>query len=231
MRAAVCISGQPRFLREAFNGLNNYLIKPLGADAFIHAWFDPAKVGEPYVGSKWTLNRTGVILENTDKIIRDLYNPIRCIIEPPIKFEIDVKKYEARRSKDQSIEGSFAMFYSIKQANELKRQHEIAGGKKYDIVFRARFDTVMFGRLWGLSQRDLTKVWYRHSQFQIPVICDQFGFSGSGIMDKYSTVFDYLDQYFNDGVQFGNEIMLTHHLKTLNIGTAMLNQRVGLFGR
>jgi hypothetical protein len=42
---------------------------------------------------------------------------------------------------------------------------------------------------------------------------DQFAFGDYGAMKYYSELYEYFDQYWNDGVRFHPETMLRHHLR------------------
>ncbi len=130
MKIAVCLSGQPRTVRYTAKSIINYFLGDYEVDYFCHSW--------NYNTCKY--NKT----DPSNKIIwlDDEFLPIEQVYDDLLIF--NPKGIEVYNKKElPTIFGGWeSLFYSIMRANNLKKQYEIENKFRYDLVIRARFDTV-----------------------------------------------------------------------------------------
>ena len=207
MKIALCISGQPRYVRHCFPEIHNKFIKNHDTDVFFHCWYEPAKVGQKF---EFLVNdrRTGHLEPDIDKVILDLYKPKLNIIEPQINFNIDFLN-----GKHTGMIRPFSipsMWYSIKKANDLKTEYEALHNFKYDLVIRCRFDLVFDTYNIDIEKLDPTQL---HVAGELnPTLNDQCAISSSENIDWYSKMYDKLEYYSKIMNNMVNEHTLTHHI-------------------
>jgi len=134
MKIALCLSGQPRWFLECSQFFKDNIVNNFEhVDIFIHTWFD----GEKYQSSINGLE-TGLAHPDTIKMINEIYQPVKFVVEQPRTF-INNEDYPHRRSTTPP-NNAFSMFYSIKRSIEIMSEHERDLEFEYDFVFRSRFD-------------------------------------------------------------------------------------------
>jgi len=119
-------------------------------------------------------------------------NRVRYIQE---KFSEKEKEFEEYR---QTIPGTaffnrwdvglISMFYSIWQADLLRQEYEAAMNKKFDCVFRLRFDSLP-KKKFVVEDYDLTRLNVPDTQFDCGGINDRFAFGNSEVMTIYTGVY------------------------------------------
>lgn len=181
MKIALCLSGQPRFVKECYDSTYEAILDGNDVDVFVHTWHNPENVGKEYDAAPGRF----VDKESADivQVIKELYNPKAIAVEPQVDFiGLANKIYSAFNTNDPILCRRYiSMFYSIQRANELKQD-------KYDCVIRSRFDNLFPTGKIDFNV-DLTRIhtngfWNRHH-----FMCDMFAFSNPYNMDAYSTVF------------------------------------------
>jgi len=215
MKVAICLSGQPRDIEKTLDNIKNNWLNYNQLDFFIHTW----------KGKKDNIYRPDTpmdICKNDLNIILEKLDPKSFLIEEPKKFD---KKYRdsmnwpcyhstKNPNPSQNIQ---SMFYSIFQANRLKKQYEEDHNFIYDCVIRCRFD-YFFEKKYNLPNFDLsmlnTKSDCQHTDYAIN---DHLALSNSYNMDIYSNMFHNLDTYYNMGIEFNPEVMLGYHINYNNI--------------
>lgn len=137
MKIALCLSGQPRGLPLSLKMLTTNLIGIENMDVFLHAWFDPDTIGQPYDSAQaHQQGRVGLVHPQTEELLLSL-NPKEHLFEPQKDFLFArqfISPPEANQERMASI------FYSIYTANMLKKKYELEHGFEYDLVIRARYD-------------------------------------------------------------------------------------------
>jgi hypothetical protein len=137
MRIAVCLSGQPRFLKECLPNLKRNLIDSNSADVFIHTWWDPKDVGNFFDTSiPDQKNSVGIIETGVPEKLNSIF-PTRIEIDLPRKFEIASQLRSSDTAKPNSL---CSNFYSQYRVIALKSEYEKLHGFTYDAVIRARLD-------------------------------------------------------------------------------------------
>lgn len=188
-------------LYKAYEHNKNFILStPVSdIDIFVHSWSTECK----------------------DAII-DLYQPKKFIIEPQINFKIpsyiiaDHSRAFAHLSR----------WYSFKQVNQLKSEHEIETSSTYDLVLNQRFDlcwniAVDFESIdtskliVGSSRLDTSKYWQ-----------DQWFIANSNNLDKLSTLYDMIPKYMDAGgpltskqqyAGISSHQLIRHHALTIGL--------------
>lgn len=196
MKIALCLSGQPRALQEGFAYHSRNLIEEYEVDVFVHSW-------------------------NSDlngRVLR-IYKPVKHKFEDP-KFgeEHDIKYKYTDEENLWPPRNALSAFYSIYQANELKRQHENENGFFYDWVIRSRFDYAI-NTMISFKELDNNKLYVPGRRDQL--MCDQFGFSSSANMDKYADTYNHINRFYEE-----NCWMIGEHLLAKNIINHGLQTRI-----
>lgn len=112
------------------------------------------------------------------------------------------------------------MFYGISQVQKLRLMFERKQRKKYDVIFRCRYDIHFFDDLsmilWNMSKKlDANNIicpWERHHIG----ICDQLWFGKSDVMNNFTDLFDWIRDNINT-LFFVNESVFYKFIKSKNI--------------
>jgi hypothetical protein len=203
MRIAVCLSGQPRFLDNGYQQIFEKIISKYNdVDFFIHTWWNDDELNAKGANRNYTFN------VDTLKIIMDYYKPRIILNEPQMNFNI----YKDVDYETINPISPYSMFYSIKIANDLKSYYENKNNFKYDVVIRCRFDISIENFDINLSEIDLSYIYTDTVGNDFPN--DQLAISSSENMDYYSSLYDKINDYYNEGFRnFVGERLLRHHLK------------------
>jgi hypothetical protein len=121
MKIALCLSGQPRYIDDGFSEINRNLLDRYDIDVFAHTWWDESYADkEIEFWQALSYNRKCKWDKDTIIKINNYYKPKKFIYEPQKEFNIlnDVN-YAL-----QNPIAPYSMFYSIKKANDLKKQYE-----------------------------------------------------------------------------------------------------------
>jgi hypothetical protein len=209
MKIALCLSGQPRYFNICYPNIKKLIIERYNPDVFFHCWWNSSYVGQRFDFSPHANNRTGTWVENTDAKLLELYNPKKYKFEPHISFDTTI--LNGAFFAQQSPHILYSMWYSIFQANELKKQFETEYAFIYDIVIRLRFDIVFNQFKIDFLKLDLD---YIHVSGEIKPLCnDQFALGNSENMNYYSSLYNNINKYWlEDKIKMVNEHVLTHHL-------------------
>lgn len=191
MKVALCLSGLPRFWQTGYKFYYKNLISIYNPDIFIHTWYDSH------------------VLEH-DKVF-DFYKPIRSSVMPNNKLVLK-QEYIRGTSERYRAYNIFSFYKSIEECNKLKSDYEKAYNFTYDWVFRLRFDYAL-NRTFDLEQLNNDNIHVPSDLQERDMITDQFAFSSSSNMNIYSTIYEHLDDYYNEGEDMVGEHMLIKHLK------------------
>jgi len=245
MKYAILISGQPRNVKECyegikrqFPGLEDTILKPNNyPDVFIHSWIDPTMEGKQYV-AEWVkkeiiyvqneelnLNKnpddfddtaSNPIPKNVDQNILEKYKPKKWLFEKPKEFPYD-KRADEYRVKYNSGNNSLSFLYSMHKANELKQQYEQENGFTYDAVLRLRFDCVFY-KPFNMSEYINREIVYIPSDFNNEVgIADRWSLASSKNMDIYTNLYpNLIEMVINENVSWQNENALGYWVRIKN---------------
>ena len=212
MKIALCLSGQPRFVRHTLPLIKKNLIDPNDMDVFIHTWFDSKDMNI----KKSHINRKGEQKYDVDTIeyIKDTLNPKGITVEKhkhfanpyitlPNSYITCYKNINSDISmndddfcsylKSQSI----SMFYSIYQSNNIKDTYATENGIIYDYVVRLRFDAVINFKL-DIKLLNIPKytIVYHELGQKDNLISDWINIGDNQVMNLYSSTYLYLE-YLN----------------------------------
>lgn len=131
----------------------------------------------------------------------------------------------------------FSMYYSMKQADIMRRNYEIQNNMKFDCVVRMRFDSLMKGKfkLTSCNLRHINvPIDYQYA-FEKPEgskprgINDQFAFGPSDHMTQYFNCFDNIISICNSGTYFCSHAILGQHLLNCKVPVDRPNVTVNIY--
>lgn len=239
MRIALCLSGQPRFIREVSPYIIENVCKGYQVDVFGHFWFDETITDQPYKyggNGKWVDQR---ISKSAINDFISLYNPVKYVVEPSklfvdsalktdycykpngemVSWSKHWKESTEPNYRNRMVNNWLSYHYSLGQVNRLKKEYEYENGFKYDYVVKSRSDTIIKTKL-QYEQYDPNCVHYTNTLHQPDnMIADWINFGGSRSMDVFMNTFNVFDSLVksceNDlGGAWCNEIV---HKKVLDI--------------
>jgi hypothetical protein len=201
MRAALCISGQPRNIEIGSLQIKHNIINAntdLDINVFCHCW-NPTSEMTWDTSQDNLKNQLGLPNKNAVQIIKDNLNPVKIFWEDQIDFSGYVKYFNSNDTAKQTSVAS--NFYSMYKVNELKRQYELENNFVYDYVLRLRYDLIFKNNFILSKYKNYvnTKIVvprdYQEDQDNIPWniknkgMVDVFALSNSSNMDKYCQTF------------------------------------------
>jgi hypothetical protein len=238
MKVALCLSGQPRFLENAYHGIFKNLIQPNNADVFFHTWFD-----HELVGARFVTNRNGIPEDDpcgrfspgTVELLQDLYRPKSFEISPPFPVSDDhlpvdriLAAHATTYTRTEFVSMIYSSWYSIQRSNVLKELYRLKHGFNYDFVIRARFDSSLnmpvpcdrlsAGRLF-VDNRDLPP----------NMIPDWFAVSSNEISNLYASGFNAIQHFANSASSsdfFCGENIVYRIVRAYGIPVVRLNDLV-----
>jgi hypothetical protein len=146
--------------------------------------------------------------------ILNLYKPKKYIFEPPKKFLLE--EFTGANFELIKPQNVLSMFYSIEQANNLKKEYEKENNFVYDIVIRSRTDIILQNFNLDLNTLDNKIYYYGLNQFMfnnIAICNDQFAIGSSEYMNIYSSLYSLLEYYwktYKPPSMVGERILTTH---------------------
>lgn len=225
-KQALCLSGHIRNLKAA-----SLIRKVFTGDIFLATW-DYLDVNSS---------------EITTKEICDLYNPIAVHIEDSLataewlkrKWQIlEQKNYIAWKGRKPWE--TYAMYYMMKKAWELRRKHEIKNKFRYDLVVRFRPDYIYRGldiipeenTLYSPANGNYPPQDHPHHPLELlantknreaKIMTDNLFCGDSFVMDQIQCCYDFLDFYMLaencpwNLPGWNNEALLYHHIQQQNV--------------
>jgi hypothetical protein len=217
MKLSICLSGQPRDVKNSLKNIKESWSYDQDVDFFFHSWWGVE--GVPFRDDA----PSDVYTDDLFDYIITTLNPVHYKIENPIQFEKQYPDsahwgcYHPRfnRNPSQNIQ---SMFYSLNESNNFKSFYEVKNNFKYDWVIRSRFD-VKLNTTINFNE-------YNRNIMNVPNGCfdpingyvDCFAFSNSSNMDIYSGVYNCMDEYLNNlNIKLCGEYILKQHLDTNHI--------------
>jgi len=216
MKIALCISGQMRTYEECYPNLKKYILDPLQPDIFIHTWEGSG------ISHKENIHIEEKIVLYSE--LEKLYAPKKVVIEQFDKSYLDkfsgVKVPNLIKEKEPNqCKGSIPLFYKMNKCNELKKEFEKEFDFKYDVVIKLRPDLMI---LEPLKIQNIYKNKLYFSNYAINQnyqLSDKFAYGSSKVMDQYTSVWNYLNEYWKTPLGDGNweshrvgERLMFHHV-------------------
>lgn len=218
MKVAVLISGQPRFCAE----FDLFLYNLQGYDQidwFFYMWKEnkpPYAQGYDLVAPSWQIINKDWALEKITSYLPSSHHVVN--------FELDsdeelVFPDVPRNDGVTNPHATWRMWYSMKQVDMLRQQHEVHTGQKYDLVIKTRPDT---GLMSTIDLRMIKQHIDADPSLVIqpankicgygPVICDLFAITSSDNMSIYTNLVNEAKYYYDQGWFFHPETMLAKYL-------------------
>ena len=117
---------------------------------------------------------------------------------------------------------TYSMFYSMFQANMLRKGVENREGIKYDVVIRTRFDYALnrkfdFDRIFSAFGDTSIFVPDDRMNSEHTFCSDMFAFGTPKVMDKYHNTFVNIDTLYDIGIPMNGEEMLAANLNVYGL--------------
>lgn len=224
MKLAVCISGQPRLLRECYPYIKKNILDGNDVDIFAHIWWSNDYQSKPF---QLHYNKK-FPNEDLGALFLEMYKPKEYIIEEQKEFDISYCKTYDSVWNETNIHNKiftptllFALssqYYSVAQADKLRQKYD-----EYDWVLRLRTDSVVESPIRDvLSQLNNNTFYFQSSMNgghkyggEPPgVYCDWFYTSGPDNMKKFTDcVYEQMPLFFTNGMIHVRDYMrmLTSH--------------------
>lgn len=219
MRVALCFSGQLRNVKSTFDGWYKPNVIDANSehqiDVFVHSWYDNSTVGKVYYAANHnpTYQPANVPIP-TDVIqqVYESYNPVKLELERPKNF--DINNYNTRKLIDANPQHGMSRLYSLLQSVKIKSQYENENHFKYDVVACARYD-FMFGSAFNFNIVNADGVYHPGYSPHGFNVCYAMGNSTS--MDMYANLYNVVDDVYNTGINWCDEILAKQYLEMNNI--------------
>lgn len=202
-RVAVCLSGLPRKYRQNLKLLRNFLADS-SADVFFHFWESPDQ---------------DFIVQSLEPKAHE-FEKAHEFDQSPLALNVAEVKRKEKFTPPERDRNSFAMFYGIWKANELKRAYEQKHGFRYDIVVRLRLDFFsvaalpeILGRIRS-QQRGYEGTLYVPDMAHSVGINDQIALGSSDTMDTYASAYGELKAFVAEDYFNPEYFLLRHVLKS-----------------
>lgn len=224
MRAAVLISGQPRFCKE----FDAFLEKLTGYDQLDWFFFLWSK-SEP---------TTKVMNSDGHQVIAPFWHDlteekVRSKLQENFPFTHNIAAIEledpanvihepitTNYAKEIYQPSTWQMFYGVYKADQLRQKYQEQNNFKYDAVIRTRPDVSLIDTLdlrsvkQQIENNDNIIIQPRNKQCGYGVqICDLFAVASAEAMKKYSDLYNHIPELHQSGIMFHPETMLAHYLK------------------
>lgn len=211
MRVALCFSGQFRNVRQTyenhwvpmvFNHNTHHQI-----DVFVHSWYDKSTAGQVLMTAAGNRGSEPVPA-NIITDVYEMYNPISMMTQQQLPF--DEKNYKISPAFPFiTPRFSLSRMYSSWMCNQLKLAHEMHMGFKYDVVVTTRFDWVFRAPLQfdRITHPGIYHPGLNPHGTNIGCIIGQ-----SSFVDHYNNLYWDVEQLYNSGVPFCDEILAESYL-------------------
>ena len=168
MEIALCLSGQPRFYKEGFSYIKDY-IKKYDMDVFFHTWWSKENIGNQYEKAPWRPPSVNELLikDNVLDNLVDMYKPKNYICDSVKKFSTD-RIFETGYDNKLAYSNIKSTFYSMKQVVSLKMKYEYDNNIKYDFVIHTRFDNHI-QNIPDITKLDKNFIYFQVAPYKIDV--------------------------------------------------------------
>ena len=217
MKIAVLVSGMLRTFEETYPRLKKYIIDDLKPDIFFYGY--PNKKGIKYCENKikelWN-PKDYKIVEYTDFLRREI-----CF---------DENKYEKNKRPETKVNNVLSAAYTLKKCNDLRLKYQKDNNIDYDIVLRIRPDYYFINHI-NQSQLESAK----KGEILIPnewdfkevhplAVSDGIALSNNFSMNKYCELYNYIDNYFDEGISFHPETYFGFHIDRMNLNRKVVHR-------
>lgn len=210
MKIALLLVGRLDTFEEMYPSLKEYILDPLSPDIFFSGY--PNKRGINYCEDK----------------IKELWNPKKYILR---EYTESVRKevhpndeiFNNNRRPETTPHTWLSGIYNVKLCNLLRKEYQIENYFTYDVVIKARTDLNWYR---SISQDDLELA--KEGNILIPTawdfkcvhplgISDVIAISNSDGIDKYASLIDNIDSYWEEGNIFHPESFVGIHINRMGL--------------
>ena len=206
-KIALIYSGQPRHLKECSSNHYETFYKANPdheIDVFAHIWYDEKWIGNYFWDQYKDRGRWEADLK--EYMIKK-WNPKRINYEAPKEFVPEGIEPDPRFP--HPVNNIISMFYSVFQANEMKKQYEEEHDFKYDCVIRLRTDEYFMTPIGCIDNYDMNVVNVLNEWAHLDYgINDHFAFGSSELMDKYLDVYNNFVEICEMGAAVNPECLI-----------------------
>lgn len=212
-KIALYIPGLLRNFEITYPYFKKYVIDDINPDIFISCY--PNKMG----------------LEYCESMITKLYNPKKYIIRnysEKLKQKIcsNYEKYyynKAPETSNSTVDGIISLMYNNKLCDNMRLKYEYDNNIQYDIIIKTRPDLYYIKyhdpiELSNANNGDILipRAWdfTCHNKAAKSDIC---AITNRENMTKYCSLYDYFDQYFEEGIIFHPETLFGVHIDKMGI--------------
>ena len=214
MKIAICLSGHSRYYDQI-------ILPNLNADYFISTYNqDGYRPNQAIVNpiAYHFFDHVETNLVDVNNLIK-YFKPKKILLSDDVCIDTIRDKFgDAKTYIGVILRNVALMFYKIKQSNDLKKQHEIDNGFKYDFVFRYRFDT----KLENIDFNNLENSLYIKKKGDSCFYDMMYG-GGSDIMDIVSDCFEWM---MNEPVENLIKIRDAEHILFQYLNCALPNVNI-----
>lgn len=199
MKLALCLSGQPRSHKLAYQYIRHNLLNSNDVDVFIHTWKpeDPEEFGRLF-----------------SELYRN-YQPKDIELEHKLPEHVGENMHVPNLS--HPAYGCLSMFYSIYKSNNLRKQYELSTGTKYDFVIRSRFDFALNVSInYRTLKRDRIYI-SKDVEDGDSLFNDQFAISSPEIMDLYSSTYLTANHLYQTGTELCAHALLEKMMDSFSV--------------
>lgn len=222
MKIALCLSGQPRYIKECYRYLEKYILEPFNPDIYAHMWWD-----DSYIGKIFKFHALDQYSENMKDVFNFYFPNAHTVFEKQIEF--DVSKFDLDNGEmslelgknkhmwsKEVIFKQYSMWYSVLKSYELINQ-------EYDVYIRARTDLIYNQEIQLDNSMLFIDDYENKSQ-----LCDWFAMGNKNDFAKYCNTFNLIDEISSNKVVKSTTI-LRESLLRQQCNVAIKNFRVDIF--
>jgi hypothetical protein len=223
IKKAVLVSGIPKYWEKGLKSIKHWFND---ADIFIHTWDTSFITIDKTIAYNPSTYSSDI---ETCSIIKH-FDPKKFLIE---KLEDKKQSWIERREcyKKNNIVcaesiSPFSMFYSIKQANNLKKEYEQENNFLYDVAIRIRFDSdIQTFKPEELYIKDRLFIPAGHDN-SFCGVNDQFFFGDTNIMNEACNMYDSFDLICNEIQFFLPEACFGVYLKKIGVSDKIIRNNI-----
>ena len=212
MKIAICLSGTIRNLHKSLKSIK-HICETGDVKIFIHTWYFE---NENNIKNQRSIAKDD---ENIDFILKNYKPEFIKVDKFESKLDFFVHLRDAKNFKILQFPekiNHISMFYSMMQSNNLKINFEKENNMIFDIVYRMRFDSEILNKELIHKEKIESNVVFIPCELKdYGGINDQFAFGSSDGMNKYSNLYNNIDNF--NPTQFNPEIIFLNYLKTQDI--------------
>jgi hypothetical protein len=202
MKIALCLAGQPRFFRQGFESYRWMLLNHRDVDVFLHCWWNPEQIGQPYRVSSG--HGGGQVEPYVPEILKGLYEPKRALFQEQVSFDTTGFHVDGNY-ENPHLFANFSWPYALRQSLRLAWDWERERDFTYDCVIATRYD-LQFEERVRLEELPLDCMNTIDTGIGCDfALCDQFFVSSSKNMKVMSGLYEAMFEFKKTKDQFNTE--------------------------